>query len=56
VGIQTYDIGIAAELVAAGVNLISCNTDINALLSGLEPGIKELREKVGERMSSPTAK
>jgi 2-keto-3-deoxy-L-rhamnonate aldolase RhmA len=56
VGIQTYDIGIAAELVAAGVNLISCNTDINALLSGLEPGVKELREKVGERMSSPTAK
>ena len=48
-GIQTYDVEIAAELVASGMGLISCNTDINALLGGLEPGARELRERINGR-------
>ena len=54
VGIQTYDVGIAAELATAGVSLISCNTDVNALLSGLEPGVRELRDRLGDRFALPT--
>jgi 2-keto-3-deoxy-L-rhamnonate aldolase RhmA len=45
VGIQTYDPDAAAELVAAGVGLVSCNTDVNALLSGLASIADPLRRK-----------
>lgn len=45
-GIQTYDPDVAAELVAAGVSLVSCNTDLNALFSGLALTADALRQKV----------
>ena len=51
VGIQTYDAEVAAELAAAGISLISCNTDVNALLSGLQPGIEALRERLAGRFA-----
>ena len=53
VGIQTYDMEVAAELAAAGVAFISGNTDVNALLAGLEPGLRELRARLGGRLASP---
>ena len=54
VGIQTYDMEIAAELVEAGVGMISCNTDVNAFLGGLESGVSELRERSGGRLTQAT--
>ena len=55
VGIQTYDIEVAAELIVAGVGMISCNTDVNALLGGLAPGVRELNERAARRLASPAA-
>jgi len=54
VGIQTYDMDVAAELGAAGVCFISGNTDVNALLCGLEPGVRDLRERLAGRLAVPT--
>ena len=52
VGIQTYDLAIAAEFVAQGIGLISCNTDANALLSTLSGNVADLRRLAGDRLSS----
>lgn len=54
IGIQTYDMEIARELVGAGVNFISCNTDVNALLTGLDLGINLLRKGVGSNLAGPS--
>lgn len=43
VGIHTYDMEVAAELAARGVGLISCNTDVNALLKNLGASVETLR-------------
>ena len=53
VGIQTYDMEIAAELVTAGVGFISCNTDANALLAGLGTNLNQLRKGLGTRLAEP---
>lgn len=52
VGIQTYDLGIAAELVAQGVGFISCNTDVNALIGSLSGSVGELRKLAGARLAA----
>jgi 2-keto-3-deoxy-L-rhamnonate aldolase RhmA len=52
VGIQTYDLAIAAELAAQGIGLVSCNTDANALLSTLSGNVAELRRLLGGRVSA----
>jgi 2-keto-3-deoxy-L-rhamnonate aldolase RhmA len=54
VGIQTYDMEVAAELFDAGVSLISCNTDVNALLKGLEMPFRELCKGIGARLAAPS--
>ena len=52
-GIQTYDMQIATELVDAGIDFISCNTDANALLAGLAMNLNPLRTGLGSRFSKP---
>ncbi len=52
VGIQTYDLEVAAELIERGVGLISCNTDANALISSLSGSVKTLRKLAGARLSA----
>ena len=46
VGIHTYDMAVAAELVAAGLHFVSCNTDVNALMKNLESGAEALRSAI----------
>jgi 2-keto-3-deoxy-L-rhamnonate aldolase RhmA len=53
VGIQTYDLEVAAELIAGGVGLVSCNTDANALLSSLSGSVTALRRLAGGRLAAP---
>lgn len=43
VGIQTYDLEIAAELIAQGVGLISIDTDANALIGSMSASLAKLR-------------
>lgn len=47
VGIQTYDLEIAAQLIAQGVGLVSIDTDANALIGALSRGLAELRKWSG---------
>ncbi len=47
VGIQTYDLEVAAQLIAQGVGLVSINTDANALIGALSSGLAELRKWTG---------
>lgn len=47
VGIQTYDLEVAAQLIAQGVGLVSIDTDANALIGALSRGLAELRKWSG---------
>lgn len=53
VGIHTYDMVVAAELAADGVHLLSCDTDVNALLKSLGAGLESLRSAIGKGFATP---
>jgi 2-keto-3-deoxy-L-rhamnonate aldolase RhmA len=53
VGIHTYDLEAAAELVAAGVGFISFDTDVNALQKALGSGFETLHDLTGGRLADP---
>lgn len=55
VGIHTYDLEAATELMTEGVGFISCNTDVNALLSNLGSGLDRLRAMAGAGLANPEA-
>lgn len=55
VGIHTYDLEVATELMAEGVGFISCNTDVNALLNNLGSGLDKLRALAGTGLADPGA-
>ncbi len=55
IGIHTYDMAVAAELAANGVHFISCNTDVNALMSSLAAGVEALHAWITANSSAPSA-
>jgi 2-keto-3-deoxy-L-rhamnonate aldolase RhmA len=55
VGIQISDTEVAAELVRQGLGMVSCTSDLNALLAGLGASLGPLRAALGPAAaSSPT--
>ena len=49
VGIQASDIEVAADLVRNGVGLVSCTSDLNALLAGLTASLNPLRKAIADQ-------
>ena len=49
IGIQTSDTEVAADLVRNGVRMVSCTSDLNALLAGITASLNPLRTAIADK-------